>query len=266
MKELKLLPILIFLLIIISFFATSAAAQREISDYDYQYEKYGEAYDQFELSRDKFLKYQVLSSREEARADTRALILQRNQVLRTWFLALKSKVRNTPGVIEADNGLLGLLDQKIVWLEEQSDETSNLETPSFEDLFILSDRIEDKEVELMKLGYQSLAEVILGKIRTLKSESVALTTLLNEEISKTENATKSAQLTLWIKEVEVKNYLAGKEIEAAEINLWNLRSAGGLDDMKKHFTNLKIDVDDTKLYLEQALSYQKEILGEIASD
>jgi hypothetical protein len=256
----KFLIISIFIFVIV---VTPVKAQRVVEDYIYQYEKYGKVYDNFKLSRDKYKTYDVLSSRNEAVEAARALILQRNQVLRTWLLALKNKVRNTPGVVEVDGGLFGQMDRQIVWLEENSEEISSLQTPSFEDLFVLSDRVEEKEAEFMRSGYQTLAEVLLGKIRTLNSESVALTTLLSEEISKSENATRAAELDLWLKEVRVKNYLAGKEIEAAEINLANLKSTSRVGSLKNYYTNLKIDVDDTKLYLEQALSYQKEIMGEL---
>jgi len=254
---------LIISIILLMGVVVPVGAQRVVEDFVYQYEKWGEVYDKFTTSRDKYKKYDVLSAREEAIKDTNALILKRNQVLRTWFLALKHKLRNTTGVLESGNSLMAELDKKVIWLEEQNDEVNNLQTPDFEDLFVLSDRVEDRQVELMRLGYQSLGEVLLGKIRTLNSESVSLTTLISEEISSSENATKAAQLDLWIKEVRVKNYLAGKEIEAAETNLWNLKGARRLNEIRKHFVNLKIDINDTKLYLEQALSYQKEILGEL---
>jgi len=159
-----------------------------MDDYLFQYDKYREVYDEFTVSRDKFLKYKILSVREQAIEAVKKLLLQRNQTLRTYFLVLKYKLRNTPGVVgnQIDNNLIGQLDKKIIWLEEQSEEVENFPNPSLNDLFILSDRIEDKEKELMKISYQSLAEVILGKIRSLHQESVAVTTLLKDEVVESE--------------------------------------------------------------------------------
>lgn len=243
-------------------------AFRERDDYLFQYDKYRGVYDEFTVSRDKFLKYKILSAREQVIEATEELLLQRNQTLRTYFLVLKYKVRNTPGVVgnQIDNNLIGQLDKKIIWLEEQSEEVENFSHPSIDDLFIFSDRIEDKEKEFMQIAYQSLAEVILGKIRSLHQESVSVTTLLKDDAAEGKSATQSAQLSLWLKEVNVKNYLARKEIEAAEINLWNLKGTKTPSQMKTHFNNLKIDAEDAKIQLEQASSFHKEIYFTLDND
>lgn len=266
MKNLKLLIILFTLYSLL--FTRLALASREMEDYLFQYEKYQEVYDQFKVSRDKFLKYEILSVREQAVESVKKLLLQRNQTLRTYFLVLKYKLRNTPGVVgnQIDNNLIGQLDKKIIWLEEESEEVNNFFNPSLSDLFVLSDRIEDKEKEFTQIAYQSLGEVILGKIRSLQQESIAVTTLLKDKVEEGESATKAAQLNLWLKEVDVKNYLARKEIEAAEINLWNLRSTRGLVQMKIHFNNLKIDTEDAKIQLQQASSFQNEIYSALIND
>ncbi len=267
-KKLLIILITVYCLLASGLFPRLAFADRELDDYLYQYEKYQEIYDQFKISRDKFLKYEALSVSEATRADTETFILKRNLVLRTYFLLLKNRLRNTPGVMnpQAKEDLLSLLDKKIVWLEEESEEVENLENPSFEDLFILSGRIEDKDEEMKNLGYQALAEMILGKIRSLQQESTGLTALLKDEVFENKSATQAAQLDLWLREVSVKNYLAQKEIEAAEINLWNLRSAKKETSMINFFNNLKTDADDAKIQLNQALSFLKEILAQLNYD
>jgi len=266
MKNSKLLILLFTIYCLL--FTKVVFAFREMDDYLFQSEKYREDYDQFTVSRDKFLTYKILSARKQAIDATKRLLLQRNQVLRTYFLALKQRLRTAAGVIEADTkeSLISQLDKKIIWIEEEDEEIENLSTPSLDDLFILSDRIEDKNEELKGLSYQSLSEIVLGKIRSLQQESVAATALLKEQVFKDKTATQAAQLNLWLKEVSVKNYLAQKEIEAAEVNLWKLKGANKEKDMVKHFNNLCIDADDAKIYLGQALSFQKEILTQLNND
>jgi tRNA pseudouridine-54 N-methylase len=266
MKSLKLLILLFAVYCLL--FTRLALASREMEDYLYQSEKYREVYDEFVVSRDKYLKHKILTVKEGAIAATKKLILQRHQVLRTYLLALKQKLKTTPGVIEgqAEEVLSSQLDKKIIWLEEQSEETEKLSSASLDDLFVLSDRVEEKEEELKNLAYSSLSEMILGKIRSLQQESVALASFLKDEVFEKKEATEAAQLDLWLREVSVKNYLAQKEIEAAEINLWNLKAAREEAEMVKHFNNLKIDVDDAKIYLNQAVSFQKEIFSELNHD
>jgi hypothetical protein len=249
-------------------FTKLVSAQRPTEDYFFQYEKYQGIYKQFTLARDKYLKYKALTAKDSAIEAAKSFILQRNQVLRTHFLALEDKLRNTSGIIDTqkEDGLIGQLDKKILWLEEQNEEVEKTSTPSLEDLFVLSDRIEDKEEEFKNLAYQSLAEVLLGKMRSLQGESVSITTLLKEQVSQNQSATHAAQLNLWLKEVSVKNYLSQKEIEAAEINLWKLRADKKTSGMIKKFTNIQIDIDDARIYLKQAVKFQKEIYSELNND
>jgi len=258
--------IFLFIFLFIGLFTHRALAGRELEDYLYQYEKYSEVYKNFSTSRDKFLKYKVLNIRQEATQVLSQFLLQRNQVLRTYFLLLKYRLRTDPGVItlQAKDELVSQLDKRIIWLEEQDEEIKKLVTPDFEDLFVISDRIEDKNEELLQLGYKSLSEMILAKIRSLQQESVAAASLLQDEISSKKTATQAAQLDLWLKEINVKNYLAQKEIEAAEINLWNLNSTSDESSMVTYFTNLKIDAEDAKIFLMQANSYQKEIYEQVS--
>lgn len=254
-----LIIFLIFLLI--GLLADVVSAGNELEDYLYQYEKYSEVYKNFKVSRDKFLKYQVLTVRDETIGATGDFLLQRNLVLKTYFLLLKFRLRTDPGIIalQTKDDLISQLDKRIGWLEEQDEEIKKYAVPDFQDLFIISDRIESKNQELKKLGYNSLAELVLAKVRNLQQESVAVTALLKDEVNSRKTATQAAQLDLWLKEIEVKNYLAQKEIEAAEINLYNLKSVSDESSILKYFTNLKIDVDDVKIFLSQANSYQEEI-------
>jgi len=263
MKKEILKTLTIGLIIYFSFFITNAFAFREFDDYSYQYQQYEEKYQQFISAKNKYLKYQALTSKDEAITALKDLILQRSQTLKNYLLVLKYKIDNTSGVIENQEGkgLLSQLDKQIVWLDEQSDELDELEQPTLEELFVLSDRIEDKEGDLKNLSYRVISEVILGKIRNLQAESVSVTESLKDKISKSQGADNAEQLNLWLKEVRVQNYLSQKEIEAAEINLWKLQSEKETKQMVKHFSNLKIDVDDAKIYLQRAVDYQKEILG-----
>jgi len=144
--------------IICLLFTKLAFANQTLDDYLFQEEEYKKSYNEFKTSRDKYLKYKALTAKDSALESTKALIVKRNETLRAYFLALKDKLKNTPGIVETqkDDGLLAQLDQKVVWLEEESEEVKSLYTPSIEDLFILSDRIEDKEAESKNLGYQVL--------------------------------------------------------------------------------------------------------------
>ncbi|PIS09502.1 hypothetical protein COT75_01195 [Candidatus Beckwithbacteria bacterium CG10_big_fil_rev_8_21_14_0_10_34_10] len=253
--KLPILKILFLIFVLTGFFIVKPVwADQEMDDYSFQLETYQKVYEEFKLSRNKFLKYQVLSAREQVQEALKNILLQRNKVLKAYFLLLKSRLNNS------SQDLNPLIDEKILFLDEKNEEIDGLETASLDELFSISDEIEEGEAEFDILAYKVVSEIILNRTRSLHQESVSLEKLIKEEIGKPEDSTESAKLNLWLKEVGVKNYLAEKEIEASELNLSNLKSSKGRSKMMVYFNDLKIDCQDAQGHLEQAVSFQKEIL------
>ena len=153
----KITALIIAFLVLFISQASFVWAQKEIEDYFFQYEKYRNVYNDFVTAKEAYLKYQTLTSKDEAIETTQKLIDQRYQALRTYFLALKSKLRTAPGVVGADyrEQLISQLDKEINWLENQKGEVNGLSKPSLDDLFVISDRFEDKSEEIKSLSYQS---------------------------------------------------------------------------------------------------------------
>jgi len=258
MTKLKL-PV--FLLIVCYFFfARFVVASREIDDFHYQYEKYTEVYQDFAAAKDQYLKYKTLTAKEKAETATKKLINQRNQVLRTYFLALKWKLRTAPHVVGADKraALMAKLDKEVNWLDSQNDQLQSLNKPDLESLFIISDRIEAKEDSFKLLAYQSLSAVLLGKVRDLYSQSVVITSLLAGQVENNK-ATKSAELKDWLKEIENKNYLAQKAIEDADNNLVKMEKKTRGNQAIPLYQKIKANLVQAKDYLVKAFSFQKEV-------
>lgn len=251
-----------------SFCAAVFALDQELEDYFFQLDQYRQDYQEFSLARDKFLKYKILSVRQAAIEATRKLLKQRNQTVRTYFLSLRYTLNTGLQEVEASasEDLNSQLNEKVSWFEEKNKEIDGLENSGLEELFVVSDEIEAEHPDFEQLSYQVLGEVILSRVSGLEKESEEMTSLLKNEIKEKRTATNSGQLDLWIREVEVKNYLATKEIEAGRINLWNITSSKGINQMEKNFVNLKTDANDAKLYLKQAVAFQKEILMELNHD
>lgn len=253
---------LIIILFLVCFLGLKQAAfgQREIEDFLYQYEQYHVAYREFQINRDAYLQYKTLSSQNDAVSATKKLIIQRNYTLRTYFISLKYKLRNTPGVVgtEKHSQLVSLLDKEIIWLENENDQLDKLSTPTLEDLFIISDRSEQKNDYFKSLSYQSLSAVILGKVRDLQAESVALTKLLGDRIPQ-DDATSSAQLKEWLKEVENKNYASQKAIETAENSQNQIGQKQKEVAIVPLYNELVLSLKKGKKYFEEALMYQSEI-------
>lgn len=258
MQNVKLLILLFTIYCLL--FTDSVFAARELEDYLFQYERYREIYKDFVTARDKYLKYKTLSSKGEVVEATKNLVNQRNEALRTYFLALKWKLKTTPGVVGSERraSLISQLDKEIIWLENQNDQIKSLPHPSLDDIFIISDRFEDKRDYFISLSYQSLTAVLLGKARDLRSDSIAITTLLTERVGEMES-TKAAQLKDWLREVENKNYLAQKEIEVAESQQELLKKKKKERQLAAVYSQVQLNLEKSREYLSQAFSFQKEI-------
>jgi hypothetical protein len=249
------------LLILASGFTLKAVfASQETDDYSYQYEQYQQVYKEFTVARDSYLKYQTLQSKDTAITATKNLILKRNDAIRAYFLALKWKLRSTPGVVSTERQaqLISQLDQQVIWLENESKQVQALANPTLDDLFILSDRVENKKDDLNLLSYQSLFTVLLGKANSLQTESVGLTSLLADKVSRVD-ATAAGQLKEWVKAVENTNYASQKEIETAEAKYEALTKERREDRFIQLYRELQTTLDKFKNLLTQALGFQEEI-------
>lgn len=245
-------------LLFFSFFKVGVT-YHSVDDYRFQTEQYNDVYQKFTQARDAYLTYKTLSSKDEAIKATKKLIIQRNDVLRAYFLALKWRLRNAPGQADIDyrTSLITLLDKEISWLESYNAQVNKLATPSLEDLFLISDRIENREKSFYQLSYRSLSSVLLGKGRKIQGQSVAITTLLDDKISEFE-ATRVAQLNDWLIIVENKNYLSQKSIDAAEAQQDQLKDKQKAE-LAGIYNQSQSYLEQTRDYLNQGLRYQKEI-------
>ena len=236
-------------------------AIKEIEDYLFQLEKYREEYQDFSQARDKYLKYKTLKSKNQAVEKTNNLLVRRGRTLRAYFLALIWKLRSTPGIGGEDyrQRLVSLLDKEVNWLANQNEQLKNLPHPALEDLFVISDRFEDKETFFQQLSYRALVIILTGKVRHLHSESVAITNLLADQISQVPEATKAGELRNWLRELENKNYLAQKEIEIAESQQEELTKKKE-PQLSKIYFQIKLNLERSKEYLNQAALFEKEIL------
>lgn len=267
MKSIKFIPILLFafcLLLVLSvaegLISRSVFAQKEYDDYNFQYQNYQQAYQSFTLSRDAYIKFQTLQSREEAISATKKFIIQRNDVLRSYFLALKLKLRTTPGVVSTQRqaDLVSSLDKEVIWLENENNQVNGLNSPALDDLFIYSDHLESRKEDLLLLAYQSLATILVGKANALQAESVGIGTLLGDRINKYQ-ATGSAQLKEWLRAVDNQNYLSQREIETAETKYNTFGVEKREDRMVQIYAEIQNTLETFRTNITQSVGFQKEI-------
>ncbi len=242
-------------------------AQRQMDDYLYQYEKYRNIHQEYLQAREKYLKYQTLTSRDELIQAGQDFLYARSIVIRTYLQALEFDLKKAPNVVaEQKTELVLSLDEEIDWLLQNEDQIKELDNPTLDDLLEISLRIERREVTFNKLAYLTLSNIVLGKMRLLQTEALAINSLLNDEIIKSENG-DLATLNQWLETAKNITFQSQKQIETAESYLSLMNSkAKKKEGILETYGKIKAELEQARSVLLGGIDYQREILREVSSE
>jgi len=269
MKLPKITLLLYFFIILFfyCFIVSPVFAQNEIQDYQYQSEKYRQTYNAYTKARDAYLTYETLTSRDELIAAAKDFLYARAITMRTYFQVLKKELKQAPDVESTQKTDLILnLDSWINWLMDSEKEINNLQNPTLDDLLEVSKRFERSQEDYSKLAYQTLSNIILGKMRLLQSESMSINFLLADKINNNGSAKDTITLNQWLQTVKNMAYQSQKSIEQAEIYLAELNGSSRNKDSFELYKNIQQELEKAKYQLISAIDYQKEILREVESE
>lgn len=253
-KLVKAILICFFGLLI--FYPAQVLGQREVDDYLYQYEKYRDYQKNFEETRDKYLTYQTLTAKDELIKSGKNYLVSRALVLQTYLEVLKLKIKETQNIAsDTRTELILSLDEEINWLKDYQSSINNLKNPDLAELLEYSEKLERKEDDYRKSSYRVLAYNLLGQVKQLQQESVAINFLLKEKTKKNQ----------WLTTVTEGADISQKYIESAEEHLDKINS-GGVNQISGEFTNFKQELEKARDKLLEILPYQQEILKEVDSD
>jgi len=257
----KILIILILFIIHYLLFITPSFAQNELSDFQFQYEKYRGEQEAYASARNKYLEYETLTSKNEAIKATKQVLIRRAQVLRTYFILLKKRLHSTPSVVvEEKTKLSAYLDQEIEWLEKHIEELESLANPPLPQLLEISKRIERKNLEYRSKAYQTITSVLLGKARAAHGEQTAINVLLEEKVKENSDSTASASLKNWVNEAKNNAYWGGQAIERAEMFLSQFDNYQKYaDELVKILSKVQAELETAKRLFKKGVGFQKEI-------
>ena len=268
--KLPKIVLLFFCSIVLLFYCSivsSVFAQNELEDYQYQSEKYRQNYDTYTKARDAYLTYETLTSRDELITAARDFLYTRAIVMRTYFQALKLELKQAPDVESTQKTNLILnLDSQINWLMDTEKEIKNLQNPTLDDLLEVSKRFERNQNIYSKLAYQTLSNIILGRMRLLQSESMSINFLLADKINTNSSAKDTVTLNQWLQTVKNMAYQSQKSIEQAEIYLAELNKISGDKQGFELYKEIQQELEKGKYQLLNAIDYQKEILREVSDE
>lgn len=237
--------------------------------YSLKVEDYRKVHDEYVLARSQYLKFGTLTSTNNAK-DTAIVMLQaRDDVVISYFKAVKEKVAETQGIPDATRDALNIrIDEETNWFSEHRGRLSS--AGSLDDIVTDSDEAKNRFESVDPLIYEALSAIASGKISRFRerlNESFSSVSTKVGEIREDERedfAFSTRKLELidrWIFETENRiTRSEEKQVDAEEI--FAEFSAEKKRNAQTHNEVLSI-LGESQQYLKEASLFVKEIIREI---
>jgi hypothetical protein len=252
------LPKIILLTLALSlFFAPPVLSQdkldfeRAYQDYTYNYDIYRMANSEDESYRLQYLQYKTLTSQENAREATVKMLSSRDDVVKTYLTALRTRLSETGGISdEKKNSLYSLIDSEVLWFTDHKDKIPS--AGSLEDLVEDSDEAAKYYGDRDLMIYDTLVTIPIGRIALIREKQQKTLSKIKSKVSEIRgNGDKdTGVLERWILDTEAR-IQRSKEKESDALAL--------VPKLKERQDKINTSVYDEILFkLSESLQYLKE--------
>lgn len=237
--------------------------------YSLEIEEYQKTHDEYVLARSQYLKFGTLTSTNNAKDATIVMLQARDDVVISYFKAVKEKLSETQGIPDATRDALNVrIDEETKWFSDHSGRLSS--AGSLDDIVKDSDDAKNRYESVDSLIYEALSVVASGKISRLRERLVGTFSSVSKKVSEireeekegfTFTTRKLELIDRWIFETE--NRVTRSEEKQVEAEAEFTEFTG---DKKKnaptHNVVLSI-LGESQQYLKEASLFVKEIIREI---
>ena len=269
---LKRLPITLASLFIIhySLFISLAFAQdfnftQANNDYLYNYNLYRTAHTEYLTAKQQYLAYKTLTAKETAQEKTLKMFQARDQALRTYLIALRTKLKETAGVSVYEKNIVSLrLNNEITFYESNRSRLSS--AGSIPDLVKISEEAQERYQETEIVAYQTLGTILAGKENTLLEKIQTQIDQLEEKIAQVrqEGMIETSLLERWLLEARNRLTWSKEKQYTAQSLLANLKTRE--QNKAKVYHDAQLNFIESHQYLKEASSYLLEIIREVGVD
>src|SRR3989304_259492 len=173
----RLLPVsVVFAFVVGLFFAAPAFSQedkltyeRAYQDYTYNYDIYRRANSEYESFRLQYIQYKTLTAQENAREATVRMLQARDETVKTYLTALRTRLSEAGGILDDKRGSLNSqIDASVLWFSDHKDKIPS--AGSLDDLVKDSDEAAEYFLEKEYMLYDSLVTISIGKIAFIREK------------------------------------------------------------------------------------------------
>ena len=248
---------------------TQFTASQAVADYVYNYNQYRQADNAYIVAKNEYLTYGTLTAKQKALDATKSMITWRNDVIRTYLIALRQTLLETPGLTPADTeSVVGTINTQISWVEGQK--AVILSAGTLDDLVKLSQTLENKYPELENTYYTALTTILSGRENIENQYITYLTNSINNTITQAGAAgAQTDVLSRWLLEAQTRLDRAGEKHTEALNTLDKITSQNAVFNTSATkaslFNQLQSSLQQENIYLKEAVSYLSETIQEAAN-
>lgn len=238
-----------------------ASSETAYKDYLYQFDQYRTKQNNFKIARTEYLKYKTLLAETTALDTVKAMLSQRDQLLRSYLLLLNEKLNENTGLSSTDKQLYQTqIQNEVRFLETHAHLVPSI--GALADATNVSKQLESHYLVLEISIRQTIIALGQGDLLKLNKQYADLFNSLRE-LAKA-NAPKSTPqkqgtIDRWLLQINNKQSLFQQKME--QITVANGQIRGNSEqEMDELFVGVQKNLGEAKQYLIEGTSYMQELI------
>lgn len=239
-------------------------ANQAYQDFLYNYNLYRQSYSEYTIAKESYLKYQTLTSKNEALQKTSQMLKNQDEVVKTYLTALRLKLMEASGNAGYEqNTLYTKIDNEITWYKNHQENLNSAGT--IEDLIALASKGGNEYEETEILIYQTLGAILNGKENVFYGKINQNIKTLKEKIGeiRTKGDKNTSLSERWLLEAE-NRLTRSQEKQLSAQNLLTQIKTNDSNKLKS-YNEAQFTIQESHQYLKEANSYLKEVIKELKS-
>lgn len=261
MKKSAALFVLFLLTPFVLALTVQAASAQSYQDYLFQFDLYRQKYNDFQVAKNTYEKFNTLESQSQALSSTKTMLAQRNTLIHAYLLYLYERVGENGGITQSDKQLyLSLLGNELAFLETQNTLVPSIN--SIEDAVTSSQQLESRYPVLQTTIRKITASISLGQLNIIAQnfdKQVQVAQSLVNQNAPLLTAEKRTVINNWLIQIGSKRSLYQQKIDLTATAITALASTTGARDIDRQYADIVKNIDGAKQYLADAIANLNEL-------
>ena len=237
-----------------------ASSAQAYQDYLYQFDVYRQKYNEFDIAKNNYLKFNTLTAQQTAISTTKEMLAARAQLLRAYLLMLNEKITETPQMTQPEVDLYrALINGEVSFLDNQTQFVNSVQT--LDDANNVSKQLESHYTVLQISMDQTILGITLAKLRGMGNEFSDKTVqakALIDQVKPELSLNQQAILDRWFDQISNKRTLFLQKQDAISQAITGLKGSN-TQNLADKFSQIQKQITDAESELTEGSSYLREL-------